>query len=210
MDNWHFIIIYLATANFVQLYMGSSRRKGSLDLLSWALLSPYNHSYLLLWQSSTCEVYVNVKQEVNGSNGDLFLPPKTLSSAASPSLWALAIGGPFQWIRASLPISEMWSQYVRNMCDKFCSQFALFTEKFTQSTKILRNRRLHRLRQIWTLTRSSHISWSSTQPTFLYTSLLLVCRLCFKFSCMVTFFATTGESLMISWKLRDYEGFPQE
>ena len=37
---------------------------------------------------------------------------------------------------------------VRNMCDKFCSQFALFTEKFTQSTKILRNRRLHRLRQI--------------------------------------------------------------
>ena len=37
------------------------------------------------------------------------------------------------------------------MCDKFCSQFALFTEKFTQSTKILRNRRLHRLRQIWTL-----------------------------------------------------------
>ena len=46
---------------------------------------------------------------------------------------------------------KQWSQYVCNMCDKFCSQFALFTEKFTQSTKILRNRRLHRLRQIWTL-----------------------------------------------------------
>ena len=36
---------------------------------------------------------------------------------------------------------------------KFCSQFALFTEKFTQSTKILRDRRSHRSRQIWTLTR---------------------------------------------------------
>ena len=31
---------------------------------------------------------------------------------------------------------------------KFCSQFALFTEKFTQSTKNLRDRQSHRLQQI--------------------------------------------------------------
>ena len=34
---------------------------------------------------------------------------------------------------------------------KFCSQLALSTEKFTQSTKFLRDRRLHRSRQISSL-----------------------------------------------------------
>ena len=34
---------------------------------------------------------------------------------------------------------------------KFCSQFALFTEKFTQSTKFLRDRWSHRSRQISSL-----------------------------------------------------------
>ena len=47
------------------------------------------------------------KQEMDISKGDLFLPPKTLFSAASPSFPALAMGGPFQWISASFPKSEM-------------------------------------------------------------------------------------------------------
>ena len=38
---------------------------------------------------------------------------------------------------------------------KFCSQFVLFTEKFTQSTKILRDRRLHWSQQISCLAASN-------------------------------------------------------
>ena len=38
---------------------------------------------------------------------------------------------------------------------KFCSQFALFTEKFTQSTKFLRDHRSHRSRQISSLSHQS-------------------------------------------------------
>ena len=54
---------------------------------------------------------------------------------------------------------------------KFCSQFALFTEKFTQSTKILRDCRSHRSRQISSLppttpTLTFHPPFSQTKLKF--------------------------------------------
>ena len=74
---------------------------------------------------------------------------------------------------------------------KFCSQFALFTEKFTQSTKILRDRRSHRSRQIWTL---AFRFW----PTRLYHKKRLESNSLSKKTCFTNFVPLLGKLKLIS------------
>ena len=65
--------------------------------------SPLSPTCWPLWQSATWKYY---EREQTKYNQNLPLP-KILSIAASPRLSAQASGGPFQWMKASLPMSLM-------------------------------------------------------------------------------------------------------